>query len=131
MPTENLQDELYRKYDLVVSEILTNLMSTVDERKVLRLLFFNRKEKSNLLVLRVALMARDLYQVSVEIDCGFWDRLAINWKIRKSFGKVKKAPDFNIRGAWVPDVLDAVSMRTNYAFDFGDIYDAYYEGSCD
>ena len=131
MPTESLQNELYRKYDLVISEILTSLMSTVDERKVLRLLFFNRKEKSNLLVLRVALMARDLYQVRVEIDCSFWDRLAINWKIRKSFGKVKKAPDFNIRGAWVPDVLDAVSMRTNYAFDFGDIYDAYYEGSCD
>ena len=130
MPTEFLEDELYRKYDLVVSEILTELMNTVDERKILRLLFFNRKEKSNLLVLRVALMARELYQVNVEIDCGFWDRLAINWKIRKSFGKVKKAPDYTVRGAWVPDVLDMVRIRTNYAFDFGNIYNAYYEGSC-
>lgn len=131
MPTENLQYELYHKYDLVVSEILTELMNTVDERKVLRLLFFNRKEKSNLLVLRIALMARDLYQVDVEIDCGFWDRLAINWKIRKTFGKVKKAPVCTARGAWVPDVLEMVCMITNYTFDFGDIYNAYYEGSCD
>ena len=131
MPTENLQDELYRKYDLVISEILTELMKTVDERKILRLLFFNRKEKSNLLVLRIALMARDLYQVDVEIDCSFWDRLAINWKIRKNFGKVKKAPDYSIRGAWVPDVLNAARTRTNYAFDFDSIYNAYYEGSCD
>ena len=130
MPTESLQDELYRKYDLVISEILTELMKTVDERKILRLLFFNRKEKSNLLVLRVALMARDLYQVDVEIDCSFWDRLVINRKIRKVFGKVKKAPDYTARGAWVPDILKAVYVRTDRVFDFGNIYSAYYEGSC-
>ena len=131
MPTENLQNEVYRKYDMVVSEILSQLMRMAGEIEKIRLFEFNRKKKSHLLVLRIALMANDLTQIPVEIECGWWDRTAINWKIRKHFNKVKKAPDFAINGTTVEELLNLVVIRTNLAVDFENIYNAYYEGSLD
>ena len=130
MPTEFLEDELYRKYDMVVSEILTRLFYSVDDRNTIRLLGFKRNNKEHLLVLRIAIMLRDIYQTQIEIDGSWWDRFLINRKIKKPFGKVGAASNYSIDGIWVPDLLDTVHSFTNYTFDFGNIYDAYYEGSC-
>lgn len=131
MPIHKIEDDMYHKYDIVVSEMLTEIMNISSEKKVIRLLEFNKKDKNHLLVLRMALMARDLYQLPVEIDCGWWDRLALNWKIRKNFKRIGKVPDFCFNGVWVPQVLDFIKNRTNFVFDFSDVYDAYYEGSLD
>jgi len=131
MPIHKVEDDMYRKYDIVVSEMLTEIMSVSSEKKVIRLLEFNRKDKNHLFVLRMALMARDLYQLPVEIDCSWWDRLALNWKIRKNFKRIGKVPDFCFNGVWVPHVLDLIKIKTNFVFDFSNIYDTYYEGSLD
>ena len=131
MPIHKVEDDVYHKYDIVVSEMLTEIMSVSSEKKVIRLLEFNRKDKNHLFVLRMALMARDLYQLPVEIDCSWWDRLALNWKIRKNFKRIGKVPDFCFNGVWVPQVLDLIKYKTNFVFDFSNIYDAYYEGSLD
>lgn len=129
MPIEKIEDELYRKYDIVVSEILAEIINLSAEKKTIRLLEFNRKDKNHLLVLRMALMARDIYHFPVEVDCNWWDRLILNWKIRKKFKKINKVPDLCLNGVWVPHVLDLIKIKTNFVFDFSDIYDLYYEGS--
>lgn len=127
---ENLQDEIYHKYDIVVSEILTQLLNSVDDRNIIRLLSFERKNKEHLLVLRIAIMLRDIYQMPIEIDGSWWDRFLINRKIKKRFGKVGAASNYSIDGIWVPDLLSLVHSLTNYAFDYDDVYNTYYEGSC-
>jgi hypothetical protein len=129
MPIHKIEDDMYHKYDIVVSEILAEIINLSAEKKTIRLLNFNRKDKNHLLVLRIALMARDIYQFPVEVDCNWRDRLALNWKIRKRFKKINKAPDFYTNGVWVHHVLDLVKIKTNFAFDFSDIYETYYEGS--
>ena len=131
MPTHTLEDELYHKYDIVVGEILSEIMKTVDENKTIRLLQFDSKDKEHLLILRIALMARDIFYVSVETDLNWRERFILNWKIRKSFNKIGKAPESINTGALAPRILDIVRIKTNYGFDFGDIYKAYYEGSLD
>lgn len=131
MPIHKIEDDMYHKYDIIVSEMLTEIMNISSEKKVIRLLEFNRKDKNHLFVLRMALMARDLYQIPVEIDCSWWDRLTLNWKIRKNFKKIGKVPDFCFNGVWVPQVLDFVKNKTNFVLDFSDVYDTYYEGSLD
>lgn len=131
MPTHTLEDELYHKYDMVVGEILKEIMKTVDENKTIRLLQFDSKDKEHLLVLRVALMAKELFYVSVETDLNWRERFVLNWKIRKSFNKIGKVPKSITTGVWVPHVLDIVRIKNNYGFDFGDIYKTYYEGSLD
>lgn len=129
MPIYRIEDDMYHKYDIVVSEILSEIINLSAEKKIIRLLKFNRKDKNHLLVLRMALMARDIYHFPVEVDCNWWDRLILNWKIRKKFKKISKVPDFCFNGVWVPHVLDLIKIKTNFVFDFSNIYDLYYEGS--
>ena len=125
-----LQDETYHKYDIAVSEILTQLLKSIDDRKTIRLLGFERENKEHLLVLRIAIMLRDIYQMPVKIDGSWWDRFVINRKIKKHFDKIGAASKRSLDGIWVTDLLNTVHSITNYDFDFGDIYDTYYEGSC-
>ena len=125
-PTE----EDFHKFDIVISEILTEVMKCAEELGVIRLVEFDRKNKEHLLVLRVALMARDLYQIPVQIDCNWWNRLIINWKIRKIFDKVDQTPEYVINGVWVQETLDWLHVKLDYTFDFSDVYETYYEGSC-
>lgn len=131
MPIHTLEDELYHKYDIVVSEILNEIMKTVDENKIIRLLQFDSKDKEHLLILRIALMARDIFHVSVETDLNWKERFILNWKIRKNFNKIGRVSKSINTGALVPHILDIIRIKTNYGFDFGDIYKTYYEGSCD
>ena len=131
MPTHTLEDELYRMYDTIVSETLSKLVKSAEENGVIRLVWFNRKDKEHLFVLRIALMARDLYNFPVEVNCKWFDRLCINWKIRKSFDKVNKAPDFAFNGIWMYSFLENIHTEIDCPIDFGEVYDAYYERSCD
>ena len=111
MPIHKIEDDMYHKYDLVVGEILAEIVNLSTEKKIIRLLEFNRKDKNHLLVLRIALMARDIYQFPVEVDCNWWDRLVLNWKIRKKFKKINKAPDLCVNGVWVQHVLDLIKIK--------------------
>lgn len=131
MPIHKIENDMYHKYDIVLSEMLTEIMNLSIGKKAIRLLEFNRKDKNHLLTLRIALMARDIYQLPVEIDCGWLDRLTLNWKIRKNFEKVEKVPNSCYNGVRVPQMLDMVRLKNDFVFDYSDIYDAYYKGSLD
>ena len=125
----------YRNYDMIVSMTLKHIVDCGVGLGKIRLMNFCRKDKEHLFMLRMALMAGDLYHLPVEVECNWLDRLILNWKIRKSFEKIKKPPYFACTGVWVPIMLDAIRKEANEKLgifaDFGEIYDAYYEGSLD
>lgn len=135
MPIDTLEKELYHKYDEVVSLTLSNLMVSTRPNKKIQLLGFTRKNIEHLFVLRVALMARDIFGVPVEIDASWRDVVYINWKIRKNFGKIKRMAWADPNGMPIDIVLnymrDSIKENLGADFNFGNIYHAYYEGSLD
>ena len=133
MPTEKLEDNVYREYDGLVGLTMLNIYSKSKEGKTIRLLDFDRKNKEHLFILRVALIARDLYGFPIEIDSNRWSVFCINWRLRKGFNKVRRAARTEVDGVWVPHLLDLMrpdgEERLGGNFSFADIYEAYYEGS--
>lgn len=127
---EGLTDEQYRKYDTVISEIIGHIAEKTNENGVLRLQAFNRKNKEHMLVYHVAQMMRGIYNYELELDCSWWSRFVINHKHRKIFEKVGKVPDFSCDGIWVDDLMVWLHVKLEYIFNFAEIYEAYYEGSC-
>lgn len=136
------RQELMREYDGLIGLTLLNLWSISKEKRVIRLYHFDRKNKEHMFVLRVALMARDIYQYPIEVEGSWWSIACLNWKIRKGFKKVQRATysvDENGKtmyckgGIPVPELLDFMRpdgiRRCGESFTFSDIYETYYEGS--
>ena len=79
------------------------------------------------------MIARDIYQIPIEVDCNLFDFWWINRKLRKNFNKVKKA-NVNVPGGfWVPYLAESVSVESQEVngmyISFIEVYDAYYKGS--
>ena len=135
MPTHTLEDEVYHNYDFAVSATLTKLYKLAQNEGVIRLYWFERKYKSHLFVLRIALMARDLFNVPIILEgLSWWDTFQINRKIKKSFNKIHRGPSRS-GGLAVPQLLEdlysEIAEKTGFRPDFEMIYRAYYEGSLD
>lgn len=134
MPTYDLNDELYHLYDTVVGKTINELINRSPYQKTIRLRGFDRKDKEHLFILRIALMVRDLTQVPVEIGCGWWDGVIINWKIRKGFNKIKIVNPGASSGIWVPSLIGKIKAETKtetgICIYLDNIYNVYYEGSC-
>ena len=128
-----------REYDGLVGLTLLNIWSITKEAKVIRLYHFDKKNKEHLFALRVALIARDLYQFPVEVEGSWWDIFCLNWSLRKGFSKVKRYKPKKIYGetlyrrggVCLPELLDLMrpdgAARVHEGFTFGEIYEAYYE----
>ena len=127
-PTE----ETYRNYDSMIATVLENIYEMSDD--TIRLYCFDRNNKDHMCVLRIALIARDLFQYPIEVDASWWDVFCLNWKLHKNFDKVKRfkfklgkdAP----KGINVLMLVDKFHMISNTVFggvEFKDIYEAYYE----
>ena len=134
MPTENLEDELYRIYDVAVGKDISELMNRSPYHDSIRLRGFNRKDKEHLFVLRIALMVRDLYNIPVEVGTNWWDGFVINWKIRKSFDKIKIVKSDATNSIWVPCLVGKIKAEIKtekgICLHLDNVYDTYYEGSC-
>lgn len=142
MPIEKTEDFICREYDGLVGLTLLNIWSISKEKQAIRLYHFDRKNEEHLFILRVALLARDLYDFSLEVEGSRWDIFCLNWKVRKGFKSVKRyRPVFGEGEKWpyakggvcVPELLDLMRkdgiMRLGEDFTFADIYRCYYEGS--
>lgn len=130
-----ISQTVMREYDGLVGLTMLNLYSMSKELEVIRLFNFNPKNKEHLYVLRVALMARDIYQFPIEVELSGWALFKLNWKLRKGFNRVHKIRRGEYRGIWTDKMLDFMRpdglQRLGEDFSFADIYEAYYEGSCD
>lgn len=128
-PTE----EEYRHYDELIATTLENIYE-MSKDGVIRLYCFNAKDKEHMCILRIALIARDLFQFPIEIDASWWDVVCLNWKLRKNFDKVKR---FKVKlGKDAPKGINVLMLidkfhvmsRDNFGgVDFKDVYEAYYE----
>jgi len=124
--------DLFREYDGLIGLTMLNLYTLTKDKKVIRLINFDRKNKEHLYLLRVALMARDIYGKPVEVGGSWWDIFCLNWKIRRGFEKVKR-DKWNVFGIDTQKMLDFMRpdgiKRLGENFTFADIYKQYYEGS--
>ena len=131
MPTHTLEDELYHLYDLVVGKSLNILIGY----GVIRLTGFDRKNEEHLFVLRMALMARELYHIPVEVGANWWNGFLLNWKLRKTFEKVKIINPCDENSIYIPSLIGRIKSEMTQEHDFcvylDNIYRTYYEGSCD
>lgn len=125
----NLDEAVYHMYDAAVAKTLYELMNRSPYHDTIRLMGFDRKNKEHLFVLRIALMARDLCQVPVEVSGNWRDRVVINWNIRKGFKRIKVVSPSAPNGLWTPFLIAKVKHEAECPC-LGAIYDAYYEGSC-
>ena len=128
-PTE----EEYRHYDELIATTFENIYE-ISKDGVIRLYCFNAKDKEHMCILRIALIARDLFQFPIEVDASWWDVVCLNWKLRKNFDKVKrfkvKLGKDALKGINVPMLIDKFHTMSRDHFggvDFKDVYEAYYE----
>ena len=124
----------YRNYDGMVATALETIWELSSEDGVIRLYRFDRKNKEHMCILRIALMARDLYQYPVEVDASWWEVLCLNHQLRKNFDKVKryrlKVGENDNKSVNVPMMIDGFRAIANEHFgcvNFKEIYEAYYE----
>ena len=124
----------YRNYDGMVATALETIWELSSEDGVIRLYRFDRKNKEHMCILRIALMARDLYQYPVEVDASWWEVLCLNHQLRKNFDKVKrfrlKVGENDNKGVNVPMMIDgfrAIAKEHFGCVNFKEIYEAYYE----
>lgn len=124
----------YRNYDGMVATALETIWELSSEDGVIRLYRFDRKNKEHMCILRIALMARDLYQYPVEVDASWWEVLCLNHQLRKNFNKVKrfrlKVGENDNKSVNVPMMIDGFRAIANEHFgcvNFKEIYEAYYE----
>jgi hypothetical protein len=130
--TEPTEEE-YRHYDELIATTLENIQGMSSDGTI-RLYCFNRNNKEHMCILRIALIARDLFQYPIEVDASWWDVFCLNWKLRKNFDKIKRfkaklgkdAP----MGINVLMLIDKFHTMSGFRFggaDFKDVYEAYYE----
>lgn len=138
MPIEKLDKNTYREYDGLIGLTMLNIYQMSKDDKVIRLVGFDRKNKEHLFVLRVALLARDIYQMPLEIEGSWWNIFCLNWRLRRGFQKVNRYKHpfgiYHFGLVCVPELLALMNPdgkeRLGENFSFADIYEAYYEGSC-
>ena len=128
-PTE----EEYRHYDKLIATTLESIYE-MSKDGVIRLYCFNAKDKEHMCILRIALIARDLFQFPIEVDASWWDVVCLNWKLRKNFDKVKR---FKVKpGKDAPKGINVLMLIDKFhtmsrdhfgGVDFKDVYEAYYE----
>lgn len=133
LTTTEPTEEEYRHYDELIATTLENIYE-MSKDGVIRLYCFNTKDKEHMCILRIALIARDIFQLPIEVDASWWDVAHLNWKFRKKFDKVKR---FKVKlgknapkGINVPMLIDKFHTISRHHFggaDFKIVYEAYYE----
>ena len=126
--------ELLDKYDMAVGTLMLNLYSLSKNSKSIILSNIDRNNKEHLLVLRTALIAKDIYNRQILLHTNLWNWIVLNWRMRKLTHRVprEKSTDMLID---VNEVLDF--MRPTFVeligedFNFGHVYDAFYKGELD
>lgn len=128
-PTE----EEYRHYDELIATTLENIYE-MSKDGVIRLYRFNAKNKEHMCILRIVLIARDIFQFPIEVEASWLDVVRLNWKLHKNFNKIKRfkaklgkdAPK-GINVLMLIDKFHTISKHHFGGVDFKDVYEAYYE----
>ena len=127
-------EEIYHYYDEIISMVIAEMYQRFEEEGVIRLYRFNRKNLEHMCILQIALIARDLFHFSIELDAPWWDVFCINWQLHKYYDKVKqykfkmnKKHGKGLNVLMLIDKYHSIIKTGPELFNFVDIYKAYYE----
>lgn len=127
-------EELFNKYDEVINIIMVNLYTLSKDDKKIVLSGLDRKNRDHLLILRVALMAKDIYNYPLSLKIGFWDSLILNWKMRKLSRRVPREKKLD-NGINIPKMVEFMYLPVREYigedFKFSNIYNAFYRKELD
>lgn len=124
-------EELLNKYDEIINITMVNLYTLCKDTETIVISDLNRKDKDHLFILRVALMAKDIYNFPLKIRTDFWSWLVLNWRMRKISRRVPREiePGFSVN---VPGLLEfmypPVRQYMGEDFKFEHIYNQFYKG---
>lgn len=123
------KDELYNKYDEIINITMVNLYSLSKEKGEIILSGIDRHNKDHLYVLRIALIAKDVYNFPLKIRTGFWNWLALNWRMRKLSRRVPRDKgEYNVVSVnkLLEFMYPPIKDYMGHGFEFGDIYSEFY-----
>lgn len=128
-----MEEKVYQVYDGLINETIKQIYLASKEKNKIVLVKLNPKDKEHLFILRIALMARDIFNIPVHVEMNFFKWLMLNWRMRKGFNRVLRIKNFQDNGIVVPTLSDYIRSQgqetLGETFKLGDIYDTYYEGS--
>jgi hypothetical protein len=125
------KEALYNKYDQAINITMVNIYSLTKEKGQIILENIDKNNKDHLLILRVAMIAKDVYNFQLKLKTGFWDWIALNWRMRKlsRFVPRERKSDANVDVKTLIDFMTPVLREAiEENFCFGNIYDAFYKG---
>lgn len=123
--------ELFDKYDEIINITMINIYTLCKDTGTIVISNLDRKNKDHLFLLRVALLAKDIYNFPLKLHIKFWDWIILNWRMRKL---TRRIPRETIPGSYlnVSDILEFMYPPIkNYMgenFKFEHIYNQFYEG---
>lgn len=125
------KDVVYNLYDQAINALMINIYTLTKDKREIVLSDINPKDKNHLLILRVALIAKDVYDFPLKIKTNFWNWLTLNWKMRKMSYHIPREKDqeenVNIE-ALIDFMTPALREVINEDFEFCHIYNAFYKG---
>lgn len=131
---ESELEELYKRYDEIINITLINIYSMSKTKGEIVLSPINRKNQNHLYLLRVALLAKDIFNFPLKIKSGFWNWLCLNWRMRKLSRRIPMADEFE-DSIDVDKLLDfmkkALTEQMGEDFEFANIYNAFYRKELD
>ena len=123
--------ELLDNYDEIINITMVNLYTLTKEKGTIIISDFDRKNKDHLFVIRVALMAKDVYGFPLKMHCGFWDWIILNWKMRKLSCFIPRdnasLPVVNI-SKLLEFMYPPIKEYMGEKFKFEHIYNQFYKG---
>lgn len=126
--------ELFNKYDAIINITMVNLYSLSKGKREIILSNIDRKNRDHLFILRVALLAKDIYNFPLKLETGFWNWLVLNWRMRKLSRRVLRVKDSGTL-IDVQNLIDFMYITFKETidenFEFAHIYNQFYKGELD
>lgn len=124
-------EELFNKYDEIINITMVNLYTLSKDKGEIILSDIDRNNKDHLFILRVALMAKDIYNFPLKLRTNFWNWLILNWRMRKLSRRVPRQKEV-ISAVNVPGLLEfmyePIQSYMGENFKFEHIYNQFYKG---
>ena len=123
--------ELFNKYDEIINITMVNLYTLCKDTKTIVISGIDRKNKDHLFMLRVALLAKDIYNFPLKMRIGLWDWIVLNWRMRKLSRRVPRDLEPG-PGVNEPELLEfmypPIKSYMGEDFKFEHIYNQFYKG---
>ena len=122
-------EELFDEYDKIINITMVNLYTLSKDQKKIIITDFDKKNKDHLFILRVALLAKDIYNFPLELDVNFWDWLVLNWRMRKLSRRIPRHKDQK-PNIYVHNLIEfmypPIKENLGETFKFSTIYNQFY-----